>query len=84
MLQNARIVAFTVSELLRENQQGGKSPHKTSWIPGPLMHPKLAIGKIFLLWIVGMVLHNKREVKNCWVIEEGDVSGDWKDDFVNK
>ena len=24
MLQNARITAFTVSELLRENQQGGK------------------------------------------------------------
>ena len=23
MLQNARIIAFTVSELLRENQQGG-------------------------------------------------------------
>ena len=24
MLQNARVVAFTVSELLKENQQGGK------------------------------------------------------------
>ena len=24
MLQNARVTAFTVSELLRENQQGGK------------------------------------------------------------
>ena len=24
MLQNARVAAFTVSELLRENQQGGK------------------------------------------------------------
>ena len=24
MLQNSRVAAFTVSELLRENQQGGK------------------------------------------------------------
>ena len=24
MLQNARVTAFTVSELLRENQKGGK------------------------------------------------------------
>ena len=24
MLQNAKVIAFTVSELLRENQQGGK------------------------------------------------------------
>ena len=31
MLQNARVVAFTVSELLKENQQGGKitlPPHR--------------------------------------------------------
>ena len=30
MLQNSRVAAFTVSELLRENQQGGKiipTPH---------------------------------------------------------
>ena len=27
MLQNARVTAFTVSELLRENQQGGITPH---------------------------------------------------------
>ena len=26
MLQNARVTAFTVSDLLRENQQGGKIP----------------------------------------------------------
>ena len=30
MLQNARVTAFTVSELLRENQQEGKiTPHPT-------------------------------------------------------
>ena len=28
MLQNASVTAFTISELLRENQQGGKiNPH---------------------------------------------------------
>ena len=27
MLQNARVTAFTISELLRENQQGGKLPN---------------------------------------------------------
>ena len=30
MLQNAKVAAFTVSELLRENQQGGRgkiTPH---------------------------------------------------------
>ena len=48
------------------------------------MLPKLAIGKIFLLWIVEMVLRKKREVKNCLVIKEGDVIGDCKDDFLNK
>ena len=26
MLQNAKVAVFTVSELLRENQQGGKIP----------------------------------------------------------
>ena len=26
MLQNTRVAAFTVSELLRQNQQGGKIP----------------------------------------------------------
>ena len=48
------------------------------------MLPKLAIGKIFLLWIVEMVLRKKREVKNCLVIKEGDVSGNCKDDFLKK
>ena len=31
-----------------------------------------------------MVVHKKREMRNCWGIEEGIVSGDCKDDFVNK
>ena len=30
MLQNARVIAFTVSELLRENQQGGGDKIKNS------------------------------------------------------
>ena len=34
MLQNARVIAFTVSELLRENRQGVKFPrtHLPTWI----------------------------------------------------
>ena len=32
MLQNARVTAFTVSELLRENQQGVKVPHPATQI----------------------------------------------------
>ena len=29
MLQNARVTAFTLFELLRENQQGSKTTHPT-------------------------------------------------------
>ena len=41
------------------------------------------LGKIFLMYIVGTVVRKKREVKIYWVIEEVDVSGDFKDDFWN-
>ena len=34
--------------------------------------------------MAGMVVHKNREVKKCCVIEEGSVSGDFKDDFVKK
>ena len=37
MLQNARVTAFTVSELLKENQQGGKIP------PHPLTQIRVKI-----------------------------------------
>ena len=37
MLQNARVAAFTISELLRENQQGGRK------IPLPPSAPKLGL-----------------------------------------
>ena len=42
------------------------------------------VGKIFLMKIVGMVLLENKEVKNCWDIEEGSVSGICKDDLMNK
>ena len=42
------------------------------------------VGKIFLVQITGMVLHKNGEVKNCWVIEKGSVTGIYMDDFVNK
>ena len=42
------------------------------------------VGKIFLVQITGMVLHKNGEVKNCWGIEKGSVTGIYMDDFVNK
>ena len=41
MLRNARVAAFTISELLREKQQGGKITHR----PAPL--PKLGLRFVF-------------------------------------
>ena len=35
MLQNAKVAVFTVSELLRENQQGGKIPPPNIPPPSP-------------------------------------------------
>ena len=40
MLQNARVTAFTVSELLRENQQGVKLP---------LPQPRLGLKSMLIL-----------------------------------
>ena len=40
-------------------------------------------GKMFLVLIVGMVVRKNRMVKNLG-IEEAIISGDYKDDFVNK
>ena len=40
------------------------------------------LGKIFLVHITGMVVHKKREVKNCCGIEKESVGGDCKDYFV--
>ena len=34
MLQNAKVTAFTVSELLRENQHGGGGGGKITFPPG--------------------------------------------------
>ena len=31
-----------------------------------------------------MFVRKNEEVQNCWGIEEGSISGDYKDDFVNK
>ena len=43
------------------------------------------LGKIFLVQITGMVVHKKREVKNCCGIEKESVGGgDCKDYFVKK
>ena len=37
-----------------------------------------------LIYIVAMASSKNWEVKNCWGIEEQSVSGDCKDDFMNK
>ena len=42
------------------------------------------VGKIFLVKIVGMAMRRNEKVQNCRSIEEGSVSGDYKDDSVNK
>ena len=42
------------------------------------------VGKVFLMKIVDVAIRKKREVKICWEIEEGDVSGGFKDNFLNK
>ena len=41
-------------------------------------------GKIFLVKIAGMAVSKNRAVKNSSGIEEGSISGDCKDDLVNK
>ena len=42
MLQNTRVTAFTISDLLRENQQVGKIP-----APPPHTHTKLGLRFVF-------------------------------------
>ena len=42
------------------------------------------VGKIFLMKIVGMAMRKNEKVQNYWGIEEGSVSGDYKDDSVYK
>ena len=44
MLQNARVTAFTISELLRENQQGGKGGERIPPPPAP-PPPRLGLNK---------------------------------------
>ena len=36
------------------------------------------VGKIFLVYIAGMVVCKNREVENCGSLEEGSISGDSK------
>ena len=62
MLQNARVTAFTVSELLKENQQsGGKITYPTPRLG--LMRKKLAI-KQYVIWS-----ENLNVVKNLSIIK---------------
>ena len=43
-----------------------------------------SIEKTLLMWIVRIALRKNRELKKCWGIEEGSVSEDCKNDFMNK
>ena len=42
------------------------------------------VGEIFFVKITGMAMRKNEKVQNCLGIEEGSVSGDYKDDFANK
>ena len=66
MLQNARVTAFIVSELLREKQQGGlKLPPPRLWLRKYLKTDRMwlcqAIGKLFF-----RTLRRGMKVKNCF------------------
>ena len=52
MLQNARVTAFTVSELLRENQLGGKVTPP----PTPLTPTRIRVKLSYLLVMVCMTV----------------------------
>ena len=66
MLQNARVIAFTVSELLRENQQGVK-------LPPPLHPPRLGLRDIqrsmsmllhtrFYIWLITTLYYKMQQM----------------------
>ena len=53
MLQNTKVTAFTISELLRENQQGGRGGG------GKITPPRLGLrpfAMFILAWFVGSLL----------------------------
>ena len=42
------------------------------------------VGKMLLMKTVAMAVRKNRNIKYCWGIEEDSVSGDCKDDFMDK
>ena len=42
------------------------------------------LGKILLIYVVGMSVRKNRQVKNCCGIEKESVSGNCKDGFMSK
>ena len=63
--------------------QSSKDSLAPWWLDAAQIGKMVELGKIFLMYIVGTVVRKKREVKIYWVMEEVDVSGDFKDDFWN-
>ena len=55
------------------------------WSPGAVWIGEIPeVGETCLVLIVGTIVCKKRKVKNCWYLETVSVSGDCKDNFVNK
>ena len=59
MLQNARVTVFTVSEILRENQQcsGGKTPP-----PPPLQHTQIRVKVDYILNYITNKISEQRKL----------------------
>ena len=70
MLQNSRVIAFTVSELLRENQQdggrGGWGGVKLS-LPPPPPPPRLGLKALFVHKIVFLFFDFFRHIEKTTI-----------------
>ena len=62
MLQNARVTAFTISELLKENQQWGLPLQPPPPPPPPPLHPLLRLGLNWLKRLQAKISSWKSEI----------------------
>ena len=68
MLQNSRVIAFTVSELLRENQQdGGRGAGVKLSLPPPPPPPRLGLKALFVHKIVFLFFDFFRHIEKTTI-----------------
>ena len=68
MLQNSRVIAFTVSELLRENQQdGGRGGGVKLSLPPPPPPPRLGLKALFVHKIVFLFFDFFRHIEKTTI-----------------